>query len=216
MQQFSSIRAKYPSPYSTHKHHVGLFTGWKAKAKIDPAINCRQKQRGCFLPATAKEDLDKYFKSGVFVQSTGGADSHVCNITLTRRPQQKEQKFSTKADKNLQKKEEKKKIYDVNNSRIEESNEDRVLYRLTIDMRAVNTATQNDTSIVLPTIETIERSFHSSIISTFDISNQFYNVAVHEDSMKYFNFYVENQIWTHGRLPQGWCGSPKVASEVMQ
>ena len=34
--------------------------------------------------------------------------------------------------------------------------------------------------------------------------------------MKYFNFYVENQIWTHGRLPQGWCGSPKVASEAMQ
>ena len=34
--------------------------------------------------------------------------------------------------------------------------------------------------------------------------------------MKFFNFYVENQIWTHGRLPQGWCGSPKVASEAMQ
>ena len=75
------------------------------------------------------------------------------------------------------------KIYDVNNSNTEESNEDRVLYRLTIDMRAVNTATKNDTSIVLPTIETIERSFHSSIISTFDISNMFYNVAVHKDSM---------------------------------
>ena len=141
------------------------------------------------MPATAKEDLDRYFKSGVFILSPGGADSHVCNITLTRRPQQKEQKFSTKADKNLQKKEDKKiKIYDVNNSKTTAPNEDRVLYRLTIDMRAVNTATKNDTSIVLPTIETIERSFHSCIISTFDISNMFYNVAVHEDSMKYFNF----------------------------
>ena len=83
-------------------------------------------------------------------------------------------------------------------------------------MRAVNTATKNDTSIVLPTIETIERSFHSCIISTFDISNMFYNVAVHEDSMKFFNFYVENSVWSHGRLPQGWCGSPKIASEAMQ
>ena len=40
---FSSIQSKYPNLYSTHKHHVGLFTGWSAKALIDPAVNCRQK-----------------------------------------------------------------------------------------------------------------------------------------------------------------------------
>ena len=34
--------------------------------------------------------------------------------------------------------------------------------------------------------------------------------------MKFFNFYVENSVWSHGRLPQGWCGSPKIASEAMQ
>ena len=102
-EAFSSMKAKYPNLYSTHKHHVGLFSGWAAKAIINTAINCRQKQRGRFLPQTAKEDLDRYFKARVFVISQGGADSHVCNITLTR-PQQKEQKFSTKADKNLQKK----------------------------------------------------------------------------------------------------------------
>ena len=100
-EAFSVIQAKYPGLYSTHKHHVGLFTGWAAKAIIDPSINCKQKQRGRFLPTTAKEDLDRYFKSCVFVQSTGGADSHVCNITMTCRPQQKEEKLSTKADKKI-------------------------------------------------------------------------------------------------------------------
>ena len=59
---FSSIRSRYPSLYSTHKHHVGLFTGWSAKAKIDPAVNCRQKQRGRFLPATAKGRLGQVFQ----------------------------------------------------------------------------------------------------------------------------------------------------------
>ena len=102
------MKAKYPNLYSTHKHHVRLFSGWAAKAIINTAINCRQKQRGRFLPQTAKEDLDRYFKAGVFVLSPFGADFHVCNITLTHRPQQKEQKFSTKADKNLQKNEEKR------------------------------------------------------------------------------------------------------------
>ena len=87
------------------------------------------------MPQTAKEDLDCYYRAGVFALSPGVAESHVCNITRTRRPQQKEQKFSSKADKNLQKADEKKSnIYDINTHKKTTSNEDRVLYRLTIDM----------------------------------------------------------------------------------
>ena len=86
-EAFSTMKAKYPNLYSTHKHHGGLFSGWAAKAIINTAINCRQKQCGHFLPQTAKEDLDRYFKAGVFVLSPGGADSHVLSITLTSRPQ---------------------------------------------------------------------------------------------------------------------------------
>ena len=43
----------------------------------------------------------------------------------------------------------------------------------------------------------------------------FYNIGVHEDSIPFFNFYVENSIWSHGRLPQGWCMSPKITSEAI-
>ena len=49
-EAFSTMKKKYPALYSTHKHHVGLFTGWAAKAMIDPSVNCRQKKRGRFLP----------------------------------------------------------------------------------------------------------------------------------------------------------------------
>ena len=48
--KFLEIKKKYQKLYSTHKHHSGRFTGFTAQADIDPKINCRQKQRGCFLP----------------------------------------------------------------------------------------------------------------------------------------------------------------------
>ena len=34
-KQFNTIKNKYPKLYSTHKHMVGKFTGFKAKADID-------------------------------------------------------------------------------------------------------------------------------------------------------------------------------------
>ena len=60
-KEFLKIKNKYPKLYSTHKHHVGRFTGFTAEANIDPKINCRQKQRGRFLPKSAKDDLNRYF-----------------------------------------------------------------------------------------------------------------------------------------------------------
>ena len=53
-EAFSTMKDKYPNLYSAHKHHVGKFTGWHAKAVINTAINCRQKQHGRFLPQLQK------------------------------------------------------------------------------------------------------------------------------------------------------------------
>ena len=82
-------------------------------------------------------------------------------------------------------------------------------------MRSINSATRNDTTILLPTIASIERNFHSCMITTLDIQNQFYNVRLHEDSKKFFNFFVKESTWTHTTVPQGWCASPKLAREAM-
>ena len=68
-------------------------------------------------------------------------------------------------------------------------------------MRLINSATHNDTKIVLPTKASIERNFHLCMITTLNIQNQFYNVRLHEDSNKYFNFFVEESTWTHAALP---------------
>ena len=217
-KQFLKIKNKYPKLYSTHKHHVGRFTGFTAEANIDPKINCRQKQRGRFLPKSAKDDLNRYFDSGVFCNSTGGVDRYACNITLTRRPAAKEMKFATRADKNIARLNEKSQPANdkqSDNKTTRAKQEDRVLYRLTIDMRTLNSATRNDTTIVLPTIESIERDFHGCNVTTLDLSNMFYNIKVSDDSIPFFNFYVEESVWSHSSLPQGWCASPKFARDAM-
>ena len=93
--------------------------------------------------------------------------------------------------------------------------EERTLFRLTIDMRPINLSTRNDTTLVLPSIQTIERSFHDSFVSTYDLSNMFYGITLNEDSTQYFNFYVEDSIWGHERLPQGRTALPKFGRDAM-
>ena len=113
-------------------------------------------------------------------------------------------KYATRADKNIARLHEKSQLSDKKQQPNKDNKkEDRVLYRLTIDMRTLNSATRNGTTIVLPTIESIERDFHGCNITTLDLSNMFYNIKVHRNSTRFFNFYVEESVWTHGALPQG-------------
>ena len=146
----------------------------------------------------------------------GEVDKYACNITLTRCPAAKEMKFATRADKNIARLKEKSQLASAKQTQNKDpKHEDRVLYRLTIDMRTLNSATRTDTTIVLPTIESIERDFHGCNITTLDLSNMFYQIKVNANSTHFFNFYVEESVWTHGSLPQGWCASSKFARDAM-
>ena len=87
--------------FSTHKYSIGKFPYWKCSVKINPDINCRQKQRSKLIPESAYLDLMKYKNAGVFCDSPGGADKYLANITLTRRPSARKLKYSTKQDKYL-------------------------------------------------------------------------------------------------------------------
>ena len=144
----------------------------------------------------------------------GGVDNYACNITLTRSPAAKEMKYASRADKNVARLHERSQSASTKQQHNKDTKkEDRVLYRLTIDMRTLNSATRNDTTIVLPTIECIERDFYGCNITTLDLSNMFCNIKVNANSTRFFNFYVEESVWTHGLLPQGWCASPKFARD---
>ena len=200
----------YADIFSRHKHHLGTFTGWKVKAEVDPSINCRQAPRNRVLPSSCKQDLYKYKDAGLFSDSTGLADKYCANITLVLRNQIKEIKKSTKADKYIQRKTTNK--VSVEETRpLEPEKKDgqtsRNLYRMTIDFRDLHRATLNEKTCHLPSIQSIESSFHNSYVSTLDLSNCYPSILIHENSRNYFNFYMENEIWNHSRVAQGWCGS---------
>ena len=220
---FLPIQQRYQSIASRGKHHVGRFPLWKVSAKIDEQHNCYQKCRSRDLPDSAWLDLQAYRDNAVFDLADEGIDKYCANIMLTKRPTTKEQKFSTKADKNAAK-------INLKNS---SSNQDpqsaqvpsdiqmhqekqRQLYRLSIDFRSVNKATLNDCTIQLPTLQSIENAFQGCLISTFDISNAFYNIELEPYSTRFFNFFVRSEIWCHMRLPQGWSAAPKFCSDAIQ
>ena len=94
---------EYQDIFSKHKHHIGNFPHFQASAIMDPSVSCKQRQRTRILPPSAMLDLNAYKKSNVFIDSIGGSDRYCSNITLTKRPTAKESKFTTKADKNLEK-----------------------------------------------------------------------------------------------------------------
>jgi hypothetical protein len=66
-------------------------------------MNWFQKCRSHDLQDSAWEDLQSYKANNVFSIADEGIDQFTANITLTKRLATKEQKFSTKADKNADK-----------------------------------------------------------------------------------------------------------------
>ena len=209
-QKMTHLIEDYADIFSRHKHHLGTFKGWKVKAEVDPSINCRQAPRNRVLPSSCKQDLYKYKDAGLFSDSTGLADKYCANITLVLRNQIKEIKKSTKADKYIQRKSPNK--VSVEETRPlepekKDSQSSRNLYRMTIDFRDLNRATLNEKTCQLPSIQSIESSFHDSYVSTLDLSNCYPSILIDENSRNYFNFYMENEIWNHSRVAQGWCGS---------
>ena len=48
-----------------------------------------------------------------------------------------------------------------------------------------------------------------------DLANCYPSIIVHKNSRNYFNFFVEAQIWSCARLPQGWAPSLSIAQKAV-
>ena len=120
------------------------------------------------IPESAYLDLMKYKNSGVFCDSKSGADKYLANITLTRRPSARELKLSTKADKYLSELSNKSDSKNADKKKANKKKDDKKpeadqkqgqLFRITLDYRNLNRAMLNDTTISLPTLQSIESHF---------------------------------------------------------
>ena len=61
----------------------------------------------------------------------------------------------------------------------------------------------------------MEVNFQNAFVSTIDLANCYPSIEIKENLQDYFNFYVENEIWNHGKLPQGWCASLQIAQRAV-
>jgi hypothetical protein len=91
----------------------------------------------------------------------------------------------------------------------------RSLYRMTLNFRLLNKVTLNERTAQLPSMQSIEASFFNSFVSTLDLSNCYPSILIEEESRNYFNFFVEDQVWHHCRLAQGWCASLAIAQRAV-
>ena len=86
---------------------------------------------------------------------------------------------------------------------------------MTIDFRQINAVTTNQKTSQLPSIQSMEVNFQNAFVSIIDLANFYPSIEIKENLQDYFNFYMENEIWHHGRLPQGWCASLKIAQRAV-
>ena len=86
---------------------------------------------------------------------------------------------------------------------------------MTSDFRSINLVTLNEKTSQLRSIQANENNFHNAIVSTIDLLKYFPTIEIEESSRKYFNFYVEDQVWQHRRLPQGWSASLAICQCVV-
>lgn len=89
-------------------------------------------------------------------------------------------------------------------------------WRMVQDLKAVNDAVVQRAPNV-PDPHTLLNSLDPSAryFTVIDISNAFFSVPIHVDSQFGFAFTYNNKRYTFTRLPQGYCESPTIYSEVM-
>lgn len=84
------------------------------------------------------------------------------------------------------------------------------------DLQAVNDAVIQRAPSV-PDPHTLLNSLKPNmcVFTVVDISNAFFSVPVAEECRYWFAFTFEGQRYTYTRLPQGYCESPTIFSQVM-
>ena len=90
-------------------------------------------------------------------------------------------------------------------------------WRMVQDLIAVNNAViQRAPCVADPHTLLNSLDPKAKVFTVVDISNAFFSVPVHKDSQFWFAFTYEGKRYTFTRLPQGYCESPTIYSQVLQ
>uniref|UniRef100_A0A674NYE3 ribonuclease H n=1 Tax=Takifugu rubripes TaxID=31033 RepID=A0A674NYE3_TAKRU len=89
-------------------------------------------------------------------------------------------------------------------------------WRMVQDLQAVNAAVVPRSPLVADPYTLLnDLNPEHQWYTVIDVSNAFFSVPVHPDSQFWFAFTFQGQRYTWTRLPQGYCESPTIFSQVM-
>ena len=205
--EINNIVNKYKNFWAKDKFAIGNFKGFKVRITTEQGSSAYQKERRLNLShlEAVKETIEGLKKSGVFSLSDSGQNDFICNLNIVPKPNTTtEMRYGSKADKYLQKV--KKSGNQVNPT---------TGWRAAFDFTTLNKCLTDTGKLSLPTLSEVQQKTAGCLCSTIDLKNQFYSLRLEEDSKKYTNFYWQNTVLFHERMPMGISSTPYWAQTAM-
>ena len=192
------ILERYQDCFSKNSLDIGCTSILKAHIEVDETKLRIQKQRP--LPNNKliqlEEIVNEMEQAGIIQRADGHSLHMLTNVILVPKTNRN---MSTKADK----------LFLKHKGVLPEK------FRFCSDLRPVNEAICNKTTIAMISPEQIIARMSNCIISSLDITQAFFSIELTESSRKYMGFYVGNKVYKYCRLPQGMSLSPAIFITLM-
>ena len=200
--KIKQIENEFKSSFSTETKRTGCFNQFLYDIPLDRLPKPLADKRRYYEPETVtqvSETLDLLMKEKIIDEATD--PQVICNLL----PVEKSIEGSTlgsKIDKYLNKKNNK-----LTNKK-----------RAVVDVRMLNSLLPTPNVINLPKINEIKSKLNNHFLSSLDICNMFFSIAVTERTSNFLCFYSlkDSRIFRFRRLIQGLKVSPHIASSALK
>ena len=206
-KRVKNLIVKYDKFWARRKHQIGTFNGFPASIDLEDDSTAFQKERKLYKNLTegVEKTMEGLENEGVFSKSTGEHNEFCCNLNIVPKLENSEEvRLLSKADRFIAKHNPAQNACSATG------------YRAAFDFKTLNEKLKPTGKISLPTLAQIEQKIFNANISTIDLKNQFYSIVLEPQSRTKTNFYFNNKILMHNRLPMGLKSSPYISSCAMQ
>lgn len=193
------VLKNYSDIFSKHNLDVGCSSAIMAHIEADPKLLKPEKPRP--LPADKLHELKiivkEMEKAGIIMKANGHHLSMMHNILLVPKNNRLQ---GTKADKYINK------HLGIKTSK----------FRFCSDLRGVNKAIVNNTALAMPSPDEIVSKLSGKIVSSVDVTSAFFSIRLTEQSRSLMGFFVDKNLYTYCRMPQGLSVSPGIYLALME
>ena len=205
--QLNKLQALYPVAFVSATRKVGKFKYFRYSPDIIEGSSCKQPIRSqkTMHFKNVQEKIKSLEADGIIGVSADQSTDYVHNMLfLSKRRATEAGRNATKAD-----------LHIAGHS-----------HRLTdpdIKIRAINDLSdfnkkclKSTPTIKLPTQSEVQDFVKGRVTSCFDLAEMFASIELEPSAYKYFNFYLNDLIWSFRRVLQGCASSPFVATEALR